>query len=126
MNISPPVTTFTIVNNHASPFGPCCICERDDDTVTYLILLDQKAPIPGTGWGCAACGLPPDGAMAVICEACTKANQVRVGQFGTNLPPLRFVINGYAASRQRAAITACTGDHIHDYSKHPEVSLGSA
>lgn len=27
------------------------------------MMLDKKAPQPGTGWGCFACGLPQDEAI---------------------------------------------------------------
>ena len=34
--------------------------------------LERRAPTPGMGWGCAVCGLPADGAVAVLCDACLE------------------------------------------------------
>jgi len=53
-------------------FGPCCACEKEDPTVRNVLLLPRKAPVPGTGWGCAVCNLPPDGLVCVICDDCLK------------------------------------------------------
>lgn len=49
--------------------GPCCMCGGETD-VTTIIMLDREAPEPGTGWGCVVCGLPNNGAVAVVCESC--------------------------------------------------------
>ena len=48
--------------------GPCCLCGKAPGSV--VVMLDFTAPVKGTGWGCVLCELPPDGAVAVLCEAC--------------------------------------------------------
>ena len=47
--------------------GPCCMCAGDG---VNIIMLDRRAVIPGHGWGCFICGLPRDGAVAVLCNGC--------------------------------------------------------
>lgn len=49
--------------------GTCCACGGHADLATFL-MLPFRAPVPGTGWGCVVCGLPPDGAIAAICDEC--------------------------------------------------------
>ena len=51
--------------------GPCCQCECTDG-VRNIFLLNRRGAIPGRGWGCVVCGLPPDGAVAVLCDACVE------------------------------------------------------
>lgn len=53
-------------------YGPCCGCGAPFGTNApfMLIRLHMPAPVPWSGWGCAVCQLPPDGALAVICSAC--------------------------------------------------------
>lgn len=86
--------------------GPCCVCETTKG-VRNIINLDQKSPTPGRGWGCFACGLPADGANAVVCDACLEK-------------PLRFACSGYPAEDGRVPIEQLAGRHEHDYMKHPE------
>jgi hypothetical protein len=42
------------------------------------MMLQRRAPVPGTGWSCVICKLPPDGAIAVMCDACVGKAPVRV------------------------------------------------
>lgn len=51
-------------------FGLCCVCGADGSS--NFVLLKRLAPVPGTGWGCALCGLPPNGAIAICCEKCVS------------------------------------------------------
>lgn len=51
-------------------FGPCCCCGQRPGT--QIVSLPFYAPVPGTGWGCYICGLPQDGAVAVVCDACMQ------------------------------------------------------
>ena len=56
--------------------GRCCACLEEGtegNPVRNLMMLDRLAPTPGTGWGCFVCGLPLDGAVAVLCERCVEA-----------------------------------------------------
>jgi hypothetical protein len=49
--------------------APCCGC-RVDRKLTWLVHVSRLAPTPGTGWGCDGCGLPNNGAVALICDPC--------------------------------------------------------
>ena len=55
--------------------GTCCACGRATLTVRNVYALPFKAPVPGTGWGCVECGLPMDGAQAVVCDECHDAGK---------------------------------------------------
>lgn len=72
--------------------GLCCVCgERKADTV---IMLPYKSPSPGKGWGCFQCGLPNDGAVAVVCGECFTG----VGQ---KMPDIKYMVIGYPAENVR-------------------------
>lgn len=79
-----------------SALGPCCIC-RLSANVGNLMLLDFRAPVPGTGWGCVACDMPSDGAAAVLCDLCF--DRYNKGE------PLRDVVSGYAGDGVRVEFT---------------------
>lgn len=87
--------------------GACCACGKTDATVRNLVMLPEKAPMPGTGWGCFVCGLEADGAMAVICDACLDSQA-----------EVRFVISGYATDCLRIEREQLHGLHEHDPEKH--------
>jgi hypothetical protein len=53
----------------APKLGPCCTCGTTTG-VRNIIMFDRRAPVTGAGWGCAVCGLPNDGAVAVLCDEC--------------------------------------------------------
>jgi hypothetical protein len=72
--------------------GPCCCC-GGALRVRNIVMLNRRAPLLGTGWGCVVCGLPMDGAVYVACDRCLE----------TSVRP-REVISGYAASGLRAPI----------------------
>jgi len=88
----------------APDLGPCCVCLRTGSEVRNLLMLERKAPMPGRGWGCFTCGLPFDGAVAVVCDGCLHA-------------PLRFACRGYPAEDGRVPIESLTGSHQHDRTK---------
>lgn len=92
-------------------FGNCCACRQPIPPTSQknYILIGKKAPVPGTGWGCAQCGLAADGAAIVICDDCLKEERV-----------IQDAIYGYAAEGMRIPIHLLTGKHEHDMSKHPE------
>lgn len=99
----------------ATEFGPCCICESTGD-VRNVLMLHQKSPTPGRGWGCVVCDLSSDGAIAVVCDACVASCE------GTGLTVgsmLRFACRGYPGMDGRVPIAALTGLHDHDASRHP-------
>jgi hypothetical protein len=82
--------------------------------VRHLVFVNRRAPIPGTGWGCIACGLPNDGAVAVLCDMCFKFE--RIG------PRLRFVVKGYVSERKRALLADCIIPFEHNIYFHPELT----
>jgi hypothetical protein len=57
--------------------GPCCGCGTTLG-VTHVMMLPRRAPVPGTGWGCVVCGLPSDGAIAVMCDTCVGEEPLAV------------------------------------------------
>jgi len=52
--------------------GPCCRCGTTALPVRTILMLPFQAPVAGQGWACLQCGLPPDGALAVVCDACAQ------------------------------------------------------
>lgn len=86
--------------------GPCCVCETLIG-VRNILMLGQKSPTPGHGWGCVQCGLPADGASAVVCDMCLEK-------------PLKFACSGYPGIDGRIPIEELSGEMEHDYPKHPE------
>ena len=95
--------------------GPCCACgeEGSSAAVRNIVMLEQKAPVAGTGWMCLVCGLPPDGAVAVVCDQC-----LALQEHGRR--PIRFAVSGYPASGERVPVEYLAGEHAHDLSRHPE------
>lgn len=57
----------------AIDLGPCCACGQESPEVRNLIALHRPAPVPGTGWGCVVCGLPMNGALVAVCDACLES-----------------------------------------------------
>lgn len=58
-------------NDGVVDLGPCCTCGTRSG-VRNIVMLERPAPLPGTGWDCAVCGLPADGAIAVVCDDCLE------------------------------------------------------
>lgn len=95
--------------------GPCCICESEV-RVRTLIMLKRRSPISGHGWGCVACHLPSDGAMAVVCDDCCDV-------YGPRTPDrLVFACRGYPGTEGRIPMSELTGEHEHDMRFHPEAA----
>lgn len=88
-------------------FGPCCACQTPGPTVRNIMMLHKRAPQPGTGWGCLVCGLPSDGAVAVVCDACLEERR-----------PLREACDGHAMKHGRISIGDLSGVFEHDLAKH--------
>jgi len=103
--------------------GPCCICEREILHIpgsepakpVGIIMLDKKCLVPGHGWCCLQCGLPADGAIAVLCGECAD----RVAAAGES--ELRFACRGWPATDGRVPIDELTEPFEHDLSRHPEI-----
>jgi hypothetical protein len=101
--------------------GTCCVCGGTNHVRT-IFQLDKKSPTPGCGWGCVVCGLPPDGAVAVVCDECFAVISV---ERSTGIPmkksaELQFACKGFPETGGRVPISELVGDHRHDMSKHPE------
>ncbi len=101
---TPPPLTVEIPD-----LGPCCACGIEGPGVRNVILLGRKAPVPGTGWGCIVCGLPLDGAIAVVCDPCLETQA-----------EIRFACYGAITNRDRIALALLSGQHRHDPAKHPD------
>src|SRR6476659_4409564 len=85
--------------------GPCCGCERTDG-VKNVVMLHQRGVMPGRGWGCFVCGLPADGAVAVLCDACLGRAP-------------KFACRGYPAEDGRVPVSDLPpGDFDHDARFH--------
>ena len=89
--------------------GPCCGCGATGADVRNIVMLDVKAPEPGKGWGCVVCGLPMDGAYAVMCDVC----------IGLSVEP-REVVAGYMAEKRRVRRARCIERFAHDATKHTD------
>lgn len=99
-----------------SDLGPCCICEGTKK-VRNILHLHHKAPIAGRGWGCVVCHIPPDGAVAVICDHC-------LALYHAHKAELKFACKGYPAIDGRVPIGDLQGEHEHDPKFHPELKTG--
>ena len=87
-----------------SLLGSCCVCGTFEG-VTNLITLHQRAPVPGTGWGCFLCQLPEDGAVAVTCDQCLRLKLV-------------WACHGYPHEGKRVPIESLEGEFDHDHELH--------
>jgi len=96
--------------------GRCCVCDKGGPTVKNILTLHRVAPVRGKGWGCFVCGLPQDGAVAVICDPCLA--EIRAS--GGEKQP-KFVCVGEPFRNERLALEDLkTPAFDHDMSKHPE------
>jgi hypothetical protein len=89
--------------------GACCGCGKKGRKVRNIILLDKLAPEPGTGWGCAVCGLASDGALAVLCDACCREGAL-----------IREAIAGFPRELRRVPIGELSGSHEHRPEAHED------
>lgn len=99
--------------------GPCCVCGTSNK-VRNILMLHRLSPTPGKGWACLACNLPPNGAVAVVCDHCFKT-------YGENIyEHLRFVCTGYPAEDGRTPIAELKPDNFdHDRTGHPELAANN-
>lgn len=74
--------------------GACCACGREASNTRNIMMLEYRAPVPGTGWGCAVCNLPADGAIAVVCNACLESKA-----------KILWVVLGYPHEKKRALVS---------------------
>jgi hypothetical protein len=91
--------------------GPCCACGKAGLMVRNIIMLPVRGPADGNGWGCFQCGLPMEGAVAVLCDACLESEA-----------EILQVCVGYPYLGHRQARKDFTEPFEHDMSKHPEAA----
>jgi hypothetical protein len=87
--------------------GSCCAC--GGPRARNVLMLHRKAPMAGRGWGCLVCGLPNDGAVAVLCNACFEADA-----------EILYACAGYPGIDGRLPIRDLDreGVHEHDEAQH--------
>jgi hypothetical protein len=94
--------------------GSCCACGTTDPAagVRNIFMLHHRlCPTPGKGWGCLACGLPLDYAVATLCDACLEAEA-----------EIKFVCTGFPASDGRTPIEQASEVKVkHNPLYHPEM-----
>jgi len=103
------------ITEHGDPDDPrklteslCCCCGSTVGFVIHIVTMNLLAPQPGKGWGCATCGLPNDGAIAILCKSCHGFKP-------------RFACDGYAAECKRVPVESLSPDIFdHDLTKHLE------
>jgi hypothetical protein len=57
-------------------FGGCCNCGSEENVWTVTMIARRGPTNPG--WGCAACGLDPQGALAALCDRCAFDEPLKV------------------------------------------------
>lgn len=95
-------------------YGWCCACEGEiSPRDPVVVFLPFQAPAGFRGWGCMACGLPPGGAIAVVCQACVAAEKApRFIATGVNVGDnKRLSLEGYVQI-----------PFLHDARLHPELT----
>ncbi len=102
-------TTIRPVNTEDSGSSPppvdlgrCCACHKVGSSVRNVLHLNRRAPVAGTGWGCGLCGLPRDGALAVLCDQCMASDA-----------GVLDVVNGPLTGKLRMPYRECVGTFIH-------------
>lgn len=100
-----------MTDDEAFDLGACCACGDCGPQVRNILALQRRAPTPGTGWGCFRCGLPPDGAIAVVCDACLAAKA-----------EIRWVTDGLVCDKKRS-LYELLSDEIFEHRRqlHPEL-----
>jgi hypothetical protein len=87
--------------------GTCCVC-CGSDHVVHVIMINRRGPQPGKGWGCVVCGLPLDGAIVVMCNACIARDADPV-----------FVCDGFPSEGKRVPIHTLSPEPFdHDPASH--------
>ena len=91
--------------------GSCCDCGTNSG-VRNIVMLSFRSPEPGVGcWGCVVCGLPMEGAVAVLCDRCVAS-----------AGPLMACL-GFPRENRRIPYSQLTQPFEHDLRKHPEEPL---
>ncbi|WP_445630416.1 hypothetical protein [Nostoc sp. DSM 114167] len=91
--------------------GACCGCGTTNSLVRNILTLHKKALVPGTGWECFICGIPANGAIAVICDDC-------LAQLEEGKEVLKQAVYGDVLGKQRCDIAQLTEDFDHKNIPH--------
>lgn len=87
--------------------GQCCCCGGIEN-VRNVLMLHLKAKTPGAGcWGCFQCGLPNEGAVAVVCDRCLNERR-----------EILYAVDGEARLNKRVPLSELTEPFEHDMNKH--------
>lgn len=102
------------IEEEVNEFGTCCVCEMGDMEDCGLVQLGYKMESE-SGWGCLQCGLPMEGAIAVVCSDCYD-------KYGEKIEDqIKYLIDG---KKGRIPVPPVENrvPHEHDLSLHPEVN----
>lgn len=91
--------------------GTCCSCGKASADVRNILLLPRRGT-EGKGWGCFVCGLPNDGASAVLCDECLETGA-----------EIKYAIVGYAHENERIPVSELTERFEHDMAAHRYVDI---
>ena len=102
------------MNKEREDYGSCCICESQID-VRNIIQLEYKV-VSESGWGCVACGLSAEGAVAIVCDTCIEKYSDKIEE------SIRFLMDG---REWRIPVPSVEWRvfHEHDLSRHPELEF---
>jgi hypothetical protein len=79
------------------------------------LMLAHQGALLGRGWGCLACGLPPVGVVAVVCDDCLV-------RYERDPTCLRFFCVGHPGTDGRRDIVDLNPVPFeHDLTNHPEL-----
>lgn len=98
-------------DDETADLGVCCACRTRP--AIGLVMLAVRAPVPGTGWGCVVCGLPQDGAVAVLCEDCGENEHMEILD----------VCSGYPKDNVRVLRVTCATPFVHIRQRHLELEV---
>jgi hypothetical protein len=102
------------MNGDMPDLGPCCMCGAAEPQA--IVMLSRRAAVPDHGWGCVVWGLPPDGAVAVLCDPCFE-------EYHRDRSLLALACRGHPGEDGRIAIADLPpGEFDHDMSRHEEES----
>ena len=87
----PEIEEVEEIEEVVTDLGSCCVCRKTKD-VFNLVSLPYRTFVPGTGWGNLLYNLPPDGALAVVCNNCIK---------DFDIENLQDVVYGYPSEKRR-------------------------
>ena len=96
-------------------YGSCCVCGNLQDVNNIFQLSYKVGSESESAWGCFGCGLPIEGAVAVVCDACIEKHGL------DNIDGhIKFLMDG-REGRIPVPPVEKRVPHEHDLSLHPEV-----